>query len=219
MFGLGLAVDFCQKGPMQNRTANTAVQAPTMATSSARQAVMVREAVEEDFPRIAELHNLWFLPNLRGEADQGFLLLETSPRQIRAFDTEENSILVACIADKVAGYLIATGMPEMLDGLKWQENVATSISSTGHRHVKEMAVDPDLTGRGLGKSLYEHLLSRPDNLHFSAYVATGPLRNTVSIGFHKRMGFRAVATFAAREFCGIQGYSSMLFFKEKPRPT
>lgn len=189
-----------------------------MVTKNASHTVIVREALAEDLDRIVELHNLWSLANLHGKADQGFLLLETSPRHIQAVHTEENSIIVACAANKVVGYLIATKVPEMLGQLEWQENVSTTVLSAGHRHVTEMAVDPGFTGRGVGKSLYGQLLKRPGNLHFSAYVATSPLRNSASISFHKKMGFRTVAAFAAPEFCGLQDYSSVLFFRERPTP-
>jgi ribosomal protein S18 acetylase RimI-like enzyme len=191
--------------------------APIRKMPTPYQKVIVRPGRESDFGRIVDLHNFWSLPNLKGNFDKGFLLLETSSDQINALHSRKNSILVACVAGKVVGYLIATGKPEMLDKLVWQENVAAVVSAPGHRHITEMAVDPDFVGMGVGQTLYNKLLHGSGNLHFSAYVATAPY-NKASIGFHRKMGFRTVATFRSPLFCGLEDYSSVLLYREKPMP-
>jgi ribosomal protein S18 acetylase RimI-like enzyme len=192
--------------------------APIRKMPNLHQKVIVRRGRKSDFGRIVDLHNFWSLPNLKGNFDRGFLLLETSSDQIKALHSDENSILVACVAGKVVGYLIATGKPEMLDKLVWQENQAAVVSAPGHRHITEMAVDPDFVGMGVGQTLYNELLHDPGKLHFSAYVATAPYDNKASIGFHRKMGFRTVATFRSPLFCGLEDYSSVLLYREKPIP-
>ena len=173
---------------------------------------VIRRANASDYTRISELHNFWALQNLSGNLQNGFLLLETSPEKIKSLSTGDNILLVACVGDAVVGYVLAVQKPEMLDQLNWIENLNDIICNQKHYHVSEMAVASDCIGHGVGKALYSELFKLTKSVHLSAYVATQPYNNQASIKFHERLGFRKIATFSANEFCGLNHYSSNLYF-------
>lgn len=174
----------------------------------------IRLARPSDCEDIVNLHNSWSVQNLSGDLNSGFLLLETSYDKIESLFIQENILLVAFIETRFAGYLIAVRKPELLDQLNWIEPLETRIASEGHYHITEMAVQRNLVGKGIGKSLYLNFFNRSVGSHLSAYVAISPYLNKSSIAFHEKMGFRPVASFHAEAFCGLKDYSSTLFFRE-----
>ena len=177
----------------------------------------IRKAIESDFERIAELHNFWSLRNLGTNLHNGFLLLETTIEKIRGLNSPENIILVAVANDEVVGYLLAVKRPELLDSLNWSESLKNTISEQPHHHISEMAVDEKYIKGGVGRKLYAELIKQSCADHFSAYVATAPYRNQASISFHEKIGFRSVATFHSKDFCGIENYSSTLLYLNNPK--
>lgn len=182
--------------------------------TSQHELIKIRTANLFDINDIVKLHNAWSIQNLSGNLSSGFLLLETSADKIQSLCVQENILLVAFLETRFAGYLIAVQKPELLDQLSWSEPLETRIALESHYHITEMAVQRDLIGNGIGKSLYMDLFNRSVGAHLSAYVASGPYPNRSSIAFHEKMGFKSVASFHAQAFCGLKDYSSILFFRE-----
>jgi L-amino acid N-acyltransferase YncA len=185
--------------------------------SSLNNSIYIRRALNSDSDEIARLHNAWAIRNLDSDLDKGFLLLETTPTKIRQLNSENHLLLVAVTNSIIVGYVVAVDFPEMLDSLKWSENLKATILGQPHMHISEMAVDKNYVGRGIGRHLYSEIFVQSAANHFSAYVATAPFRNQSSISFHERIGFRSVATFHSKNFCGIENYSSTLFYLNNPK--
>ncbi len=89
--------------------------------------------------------------------------------------------LVAVAPDGVAGYACAS---------PWK-------SRSAYRHSVETSVylDPDCTGRGVGRRLYGTLIDAVRTRGMHVAIGGIALPNAASVALHERLGFRKVAHF------------------------
>jgi L-amino acid N-acyltransferase YncA len=140
----------------------------------------IRSAVADDAVAIARIYNHYVLNTTISFEDQAVPAAEMAGRMA---EVESASLpwKVAVDAGRVVGYAYAG---------KWKGRCA-------YRHSAESSIylDAGVQGRGIGRRLYQALLS--DLRERSIHVAIGgiALPNPASIALHERLGFSQVAHF------------------------
>lgn len=146
-------------------------------------AVTIREAKREDLPRLLEIYN-HYVVETHITFDVEPVTLEKRTLWFEAFDTRgPHRLFVAEDDGVVAGYA-SSGTFRVKPA--YRRSVETSIY-----------LAPDCGGRGIGRSLYTHLLdvldAEPEVHRAFGGVATP---NDASIALHERCGFERAGTFA-----------------------
>ena len=89
--------------------------------------------------------------------------------------------LIADDAGRVAGYAYASAH-RARPVYRWSADCSVYL-------------DPRYRSRGLGRLLYEHLITEVSNLGYISLFAGIALPNVASVGLHEAMGFRLVGVF------------------------
>ena len=141
---------------------------------------MIRPATERDADAIAGIYNHYIL-NTVVTFEEEPVSPEDMSERIGVVSAASLPWLVAEEQHKVVGYAYAG---------KWSGRCSYRYSAESTIYL-----DPQATGRGIGRRLYEVLI---DELRGSGmHVAIGgiALPNDASIALHERLGFRKVAHF------------------------
>jgi L-amino acid N-acyltransferase YncA len=158
----------------------------TRASPPEPQAVVVRDATEEDMAAIQAIY--------AHEVLHGLASFEEVPPTVDAMLARRASVLdlglpylAAEVAGQVAGYSYATGYRPR----------------PAYRHTIEdsVYVAQRMQGRGIGRVLLSALIARCENGPWRQMVAViGNTGNVGSIALHRQQGFRLVGTFEAVGF-------------------
>ncbi len=139
-----------------------------------------REAREDDLPAIARIHG-HYAENTPATFDSAALSFEAWTQKWRAAGEAGHPWLVGEEAGAVFGYAI-TGPFRPKDA--YFATVETSVY-----------LDPGAVGRGVGRSLYEALLTEAAGRGFHLAVAGITLPNPASVDLHEALGFEPVGVF------------------------
>jgi GNAT superfamily N-acetyltransferase len=126
-------------------------------------------------------------PGPRGELRELFELAEDSPRQLDAY-LDLGDVLVAAEAERPAGHiqLIPTGR-------------------SGELELKNMAVHPNVQGRGIGRSLVEAAFAFAREGGYRTMLVATAAADVGNLRFYQRLGFR-VSSVERDAFTPAQGY-------------
>jgi ribosomal protein S18 acetylase RimI-like enzyme len=172
----------------------------------------VRKLHPDDFEKVMDLHDRWVFQDLEKAPRHGFLLARAERKALSSrLASGEWSGLIAEVDGSLAGYLISSPDIPEIASLDWMIDHSPLMGDPMHRHVREIAVSPAYLQRGVGRLLYKELSAACGRSTISAFVAMNPVGNSASEGFHRRLGFKEVATFRSSCFLGIPNYSSTLF--------
>ncbi len=146
-------------------------------------AATVRDAVEADLPRIAEIYGHYVLNSIATFEEEAPGLPEMSAR-FRGLGSAGFPWLVAETPDGIAGYAYAA---------PWRDRSA-------YRYVAEdsVYVAPGRFRQGVGTALLGELISRCTAAGMRQMIAVvGGSDNVASIGLHGRLGFRVAGVLAS----------------------
>jgi len=135
---------------------------------------MIRNASIDDSAAISDIYNHYVLNTIVTFEEE-----TVSPIQMvkRLLDVQSrHPWLVYELEGKVVGYAYANA---------WKPRSA-------YRHTVEssMYLDPEYTGRGIGKILYSELIKRLEALNIHCMIGGIALPNEISIRLHESMGFK-----------------------------
>ena len=144
--------------------------------------VNVRPAVGADLPRLTEIYNHYVI-NTPITFD---LKPVTVEERVRWFEehagTARHRLFVAEIAGTVVGW---AGTGSFRDRAAYDTSVETTIYCS-----------PDVTGRGIGASMYQVLFDALKNEDINRLLAGITLPNDASVKLHRRFGFTEVGVFS-----------------------
>ena len=111
-------------------------------------------------------------PGSREQLRELFELAEDSPRQLDSyFDLGE--VLVATVAERPVGHI-----------------QLIPIGRSGELELKNMAVDPALQGRGIGRSLVEAAFASARERGYDTMLVATATADIGNLRFYQRLGFR-----------------------------
>ena len=138
---------------------------------------MIRNVSLDDAEAICDIYNHYIANTIVTFEEE-----PVSVRYMRAF-VEEVTASYPCYvweeAGRVAGYSCAR---------KWNERSAYRFTAQGTVYLH-----PDFTGRGIGRKLYEPVISELRNRGFHSVIGSIALPNDTSVAMHEKMGFVKVA--------------------------
>jgi L-amino acid N-acyltransferase YncA len=142
--------------------------------------MIIRDAIETDFPAITAIYNEVLLNTTAIYSDQPATVAERAALW-RTRSEQNYPTLVACDGDAVIGF------SSFGDFRSWP----------GYRYTVEHSVHVDASyrGRGAGSGLLEALIPRAAALGKHVMVGGIDAENTASLRFHERLGFERVAHF------------------------
>ncbi|MCB1694350.1 MAG: N-acetyltransferase [Pseudomonadales bacterium] len=140
---------------------------------------VIRGAAESDLPRLVDIYNHYVI-----NTAITFDVVPYSPAERRPWFEQFRSgtrheLLVIEDAGAVMGY--ASSAP-----LRPKQAYETSVETTIYLH-------PDATGKGLGRSLYAHLIDTIASRDVHRAYGIVALPNDASIALHESLGFEQVA--------------------------
>jgi phosphinothricin acetyltransferase len=137
--------------------------------------VNIRNAKLSDLKQITRIYN-WAVANSSATFDINEQTIEERTVWFGHYG-EMHPLIVAEMDGKVAGYACLS---------KFREK-------EGYRRSAEVSVyvDPDLHGRGIGKSLLSEILDRGRTLGYHVIIAGITADNEISIKLHEKFGFKA----------------------------
>jgi ribosomal protein S18 acetylase RimI-like enzyme len=126
--------------------------------------------------------------NVTADTAGGFLL--------NGFATEDYAMMVShgaltliCESDngEVCGFVVVAPFAQI------DEAQLLGITRNDAVEIAQVAVSPEFRHRGIGRRLYEQMLTElGDEQRIVATVTTSPVENTASLIFHEKLGFTAV---------------------------
>ena len=149
-------------------------------------------ARSEHVPQITALAKTYGLDQMTSEqaAKLGFLASNFNEEDYRAFVRRANYFYVLLEKRNLYGFLYAYSS-DRIEPDDWLNLLIKSRHSGPFVTIKQICIQPDLTGRGLATFLYQHLFSHVKECPLFAAIVVEPA-NHRSIVFHERHGFRKV---------------------------
>ena len=147
-----------------------------------------------------------FLRTLWSQQDKKNLLVEVFKREIRT-----NCVLIVQREDTTIGFLIYSESSEYLSKETNRQLLANIVWFFGTRDIKgilarkkwvmlnRICVTRDSLRRGVGRRLvlyFTGLLKKRACLNLFSFVTVFPVRNEVSLRFHRKIGFKDVGEFS-----------------------
>jgi len=120
----------------------------------------------------------------------------------------------------IVGYIRIDETAEMTDDSDayWLEpSIKKQYYVLPHANISRLAVRPDVRKHGIAKAmleLAEKQAKKRGVKYLFSFVVLSPVTNTVSLLFHERSGFERAAITFPRPLFGMQGYQSILYYKE-----
>lgn len=157
---------------------------------------------------------------LDGPSTTGFLL---TPMEVGAIEQQickhSNRFYVAKNKDGVVvGFVQVSDKagPEVMQNAIWfDSHIKKAYATELTAFIDKVAVAEEFRHDGVGRFLYDSLFRRREfrGRKFCAFVVLKPKANEASLHFHRQTGFIQAAVFHAEEFCGLQDYESLFFFR------
>lgn len=143
--------------------------------------IEIRPAVIADATQICSIYNGYVATTTITFEEEPVTAVDMAGR-IQGVNDDGMPWLIAALEGRVVGYAYAT---------KWRARPA-------YRHSAECTVylHRDLFGRGIGESLYRHLLDELRTRGLHTVIAGIAQPNARSVALHERLGFRKVAHFS-----------------------
>lgn len=136
----------------------------------------IREAAKNDAKQLVEV--------MKNAEESGFMLFDPGERKIEveafaefieATNTQEKSrIFVACEKERILGYLMV------------QNEKPRRIS---HRGYVVIGIHSDSRGKGIGKSLFSHVIAWAKKVNLHRLDLTVITENDAAVALYKNMGF------------------------------
>ncbi len=143
--------------------------------------LLIRIANERDLPALTELYN-YYVCNTAISFDLSPFSLEQRREWFKQYSSEGRyRLLVAQQEGRIVGYV--TSSPFRAKAA-YQTSVETSIY-----------LNPELTGRGIGKELYLALFDSLQGEDVHRAYAGITLPNAASIALHRKLGFRVIGIY------------------------
>ncbi|MES9970521.1 MAG: GNAT family N-acetyltransferase [Candidatus Thiodiazotropha sp.] len=159
--------------------------------------IAVRSARAGDIDEIVRIARSYPRMNrYEHESSVGFLVSDYQASDYLKHLDSASIFLVALESNKIVGFLLSYPCTETED-ISIKERIAA------YKHdkcilIKQICVDADTAGKGVGKTLYEHLFSIYPGYIFFAAIVTRP-RNLASIKFHENLGFGNLFSFTPED--------------------
>ena len=152
----------------------------------------IEVAASHHIPRIAAMAKAFRLEELSPEQakDYGFLVSDFEEEDYRDFLHRANHFYVLLQNRKLLGFMLAYSSDRIQDD-EWLNLLIKSRHPDDFVLIKQICIQPEVTGRGLATSLYQYLVSQVQGCPLFAAIALEPV-NHGSIAFHERHGFRKV---------------------------
>lgn len=174
----------------------------------------LRLATASDLPQLtqlaAKLQHGW-----HGTRLQGFLVNSLHDGETLGW-IQKGFVTVAHDGDRLAGYTIAYPI-DSDDGLKIKPYfplVTETQITFDHSFVflHQIAVDPSVAGKGVGRALYETLFAKFPGVPVLCFIVEKPDPNVTSRLAHEKIGFRRVGTCRLKQFLKFTDYQSGVFY-------
>ena len=143
--------------------------------------MIIRDAVLEDSPKIAEIYN-FYVANTCITFEETEVSSDEMSNRLRKVSESTLPWIVAVEDEAVIGYAYAT---------KWKERTAYRFSVESTIYLSNEA-----QGKGLGTELYEVLLDKLKLLGINSAIGGITLPNSASVGLHEKLGMKKVAHFS-----------------------
>ena len=143
--------------------------------------MIIRDAVLEDSPKIAEIYN-FYVAHTCITFEETEVSSEEMSNRLRKVSESTLPWIVAVEDEAVIGYAYAT---------KWKERTAYRFSVESTIYLSNEA-----QGKGLGTELYEVLLDKLKLLGINSVIGGITLPNSASVGLHEKLGMEKVAHFS-----------------------
>lgn len=149
--------------------------------------LQIRPAREQDLSALVRIYNHYVCGTHITFDIEPFTVEQRRPWLDGFAPVGPHRLFVAAVAERIVGYASSS---RFRPKPAYIQSVETTIY-----------LDPDFVGRGIGRSLYAHLLNTME-LEPSVNRAYGgvALPNPVSIALHERLGFKLVGTFSEAGF-------------------
>jgi phosphinothricin acetyltransferase len=124
-----------------------------------------------------------------GVTDSGFLILPLHEQQVLDdIASGEVEYAVCETAGTLTGFLkhSCRTLNEYQD-LYWYD---TPVDLLRGVHIEKVAVREGFRGQGVGRALYEHLVTVFPAKRLYSFVVTSPCANSASLRFHEALGFK-----------------------------
>jgi L-amino acid N-acyltransferase YncA len=177
-----------------------------------------REFDNNDIPEIIEVNKHYIDHNRK----DGFLLESLSEENlVRLQENNLKKVFVAVRGAQILAYAKISYQIDnsILNSLEWLDPMlAFGVKGNEILHIEQVAVNPEYSGRGIGRSFYNWLINHHEDKIACAFVALYPRCNSSSLRFHAALGFEKTALFSRQEFWGERNYRSLLLAIPKNMP-
>ncbi len=189
---------------------------------------MIREATQQDLDAVEKIHEDYVLDiNKIGDQEyvqkvqnEGFVVsadgLELSERIDKSavfllYEQDGNVIAYADAAKEIY-------FPEEAENIVWTDSELKDIYFHSDKSIALhfIGVFPQYAGQGIARELFNYVveqLSSGGYEYLFSIVTTGPVNNSASINFHKKMGFKKACETAPIDLFGLRDYESALLYK------
>lgn len=152
----------------------------------------IQGAKSEHLPQIVSLAQTCNLKQMASEqaARLGFLASNFQEEDYQAFIRRADHFYVLLENRNLCGFLYAYSS-DLIQGDEWLNLLIRSRHPDHFVVIKQICIRPDLIGRGLATSLYQHLFTQVQEYPLFTAIVLEPV-NHRSIIFHERLGFKKV---------------------------
>ncbi len=181
--------------------------------------LIFRPAAPSDIQAIVKINNQY--TELGNNADNhGLLLKKLDMENVEnSIAANTNRYFVAQTSDSVINGFIEIAdhfADNLLEHIQWEDEIMRDIVLSDRTiYIEQVAVDKNFQSQGVASYLYHSIFEMFPDTVFTAFVINRPIKNTSSISFHKKQGFKKAAYFESKQFLGMTNYESILFVKSE----
>jgi len=146
---------------------------------------MIRDAIIDDAGEICTIYN-YYIENTIISFEENPLAVEEMRKRLEAVFSNKLPWLVYVDNNVIMGYAYAN---------KWHARASYKYSVESSVYLKY-----DVTGKGIGSSLYAELIERLKTLKYHAVIGGIALPNAASVALHEKFGFEQVAHYRETGF-------------------
>ena len=146
---------------------------------------MIREATIEDAAEICSIYN-YYIENTVISFEEESLAVKEMQKRMETVFSYGLPWLVYIDSNVIVGYAYAT---------RWHSRASYKYSVESSVYLKH-----DVTGNGIGSSLYAELIARLKALKYHAVIGGIALPNAGSVALHEKFGFQQVAHYRETGF-------------------
>lgn len=141
----------------------------------------------EEIFRIAEENSKKNIPEEKA-GENGFLVSDYSKEDYADFLQRADYFFVIMVNKDIVGFMLAYSHDKIRKE-EYINNLIRERSDVPFVLIKQVCIDKKNAGSGYAKNLYDYLFRHAREKKFSGAIVHKP-RNTRSIEFHERLGFR-----------------------------